>query len=309
MTSESINGWPPLPLETWHDTRDTLHLWTQIVGKTRMALAPTVNHWWQVPLYLSARGLTTSRIPYRDGGFSAEFDFIDHRLVVERDDGRSWTTPLAPRSVADFYRDYMAGLRSLDIEVRIWPMPVEIPNAIPFTDDRQHASYDRAAAERFWRALAHAARVLEIFRGRYLGKSSPVHFFWGSFDLACTRFNGERAPLHPGGAPGVANWVMQEAYSHKCISAGWWPGSIGAPVAEPVFYAYAYPEPAGCATAVIRPEAALYHGVMKEWVLPYETARIAVDPDRAVLEFFQSTYEAAATLGGWDRAALERPET
>ena len=281
-------------------------MWTQIVGKTRLALAPMVNHWWQIPLYVSARGLTTSRIPYGTAGFSVDFDFLDHTLHILRDDGRAWSTALAPRSVADFYSAYTSGLRSLDIDVRIWPVPVEIADPIPFAKDETHASYDADAAQRFWRALAQSARVLEIFRGRFVGKSSPVHFFWGSFDLACTRFNGALAPTHPGGVPGLADWVTREAYSHACISAGWWPGTIGSPMAEPAFYAYAYPEPAGCSTASIRPGAGYYHDVMHEWILPYDTVRTAPNPDALALDFFQSTYESAATLGGWDRASLER---
>lgn len=299
-------AWPPLPLAEWSDTKDTLHMWTQIVGKTRLALAPMVNHWWQVPLYVSPRGLTTSWIPYGTSGFSVELDFIDHVLEVQHNDGRSWSMALEPRSVASFYRDYMAGLRSLGIDVGIWPVPVEIANPVRFTDDDIHASYDAAAAHSFWRALTQASRLLSIFRGRFTGKSSPVHFFWGSFDLACTRFNGARAPLHPGGVPGLADWATREAYSHACISAGWWPGAIGSPIEEPVFYAYAYPEPVGCPTARISPANGRYDGTMHEWILPYETVRTAPDPDAAALEFFQSTYEAAATLGGWDRANLER---
>lgn len=283
-------------------------MWTQIVGKTRLALAPMVNHWWQVPLYVSARGLTTSRMPYGEGGFSVEFDFVDHELEVQCDDGSTWAMELAPRSVADFYATYMAGLRAHDIDLRIWPVPVEVADAIPFASDETHASYDASAAHDFWRALAQAARVLEIFRGRFVGKSSPVHFFWGSFDLACTRFNGARAPQHPGGVPGLADWVTREAYSHACISAGWWPGTIGGPVAEPAFYAYAYPEPDGCPTAKIRPMAGSYNGMMHEWVLPHDAVRSASDPDAAAIDFFQSTYEAAATLGGWDRAALEHTD-
>ncbi len=261
-------------------------MWLQIVGKTRLALAPMVNHWWQVPLYTSARGLTTSRIPYATSGFSVELDFVEHTLQVERDDGRTFTMALAPRSVADFYDEYMSGLRSLGIDVSFWPVPVEVANPIRFTSDETHGSYDRDAAHDFWRALAQAARVLEIFRGRFIGKCSPVHFFWGSFDLACTRFNGARAPDHPGGVPGLADWVTREAYSHACISAGWWPGAIGSPMAEAVFYAYAYPEPEGCPTAQIRPEAGFYHSVMHEWMLPYEAVRTAADPDDAALGFF-----------------------
>jgi Family of unknown function (DUF5996) len=306
--SAAATAWPALPLAEWNDTRDTLHMWTQILGKTRLALAPMVNHWWQIPLYVTARGLTTSRMPYGTAGFSVELDFVDHHLQILRDDGRSWSMALAPRSVADFYDAYMSGLRSLELDVRIWPVPVEIADPIRFTDDETHGSYDRAAAHDFWRALAQAARVLEIFRGRFIGKASPVHFFWGSFDLACTRFNGARAPQHPGGVPGLADWVTREAYSHACISAGWWPGVIGSPIAEPVFYAYAYPEPAGCPTAKIRPDAGYYNDVLHEWILPYDTVRTAADPDSMALDFFQSTYEAAASLGAWDRAALERAE-
>jgi len=299
-------AWPPLPLAEWQDTRDTLHMWTQIVGKTRLALAPMVNHWWNVTLYVSSRGLTTSRMPYGTSGVSVDFDFIDHVLIARRDDGRTWTTPLAPRSVADFYRSYMSGLRSIGVDVRIWPVPVEIANPIPFAEDETHASYDADAAQRFWRALAQADRVLQIFRGRFVGKSSPVHFFWGSFDLACTRFNGAVAPRHPGGVPGLADWAVREAYSHCCISAGWWPGTTGGPVAEPAFYAYAYPEPEGCPTAPIRPAAGYYNAQMHEWVLPYEVIRNSADPDRDALDFSQSTYEAAANLAGWNRSALER---
>jgi hypothetical protein len=307
--STAAPAWPRLPLADWSDTRDTLHMWTQIVGKTRLALAPMVNHWWQIPLYVSARGLTTSRIPYGNAGFSVELDFIDHIIQIQRDDDRTWSMTLAPRSVADFFQAYMSGLRSLDLDVHIWPVPVEIADGIRFTDDETHGSYDARAAHDFWRALAQAARVLEIFRGRFIGKASPVHFFWGSFDLACTRFNGERAPQHPGGVPGLPDWITREAYSHACISAGWWPGALDSPIAEPAFYAYAYPEPKGCPTATIRPNAGFYHDVMHEWILPYDAVRTATDPDTTALEFFQSTYDAAATLGGWDRASLERAET
>jgi hypothetical protein len=307
--SSNAAAWPALPLREWSDTRDTLHLWTQIVGKTRLALAPMVNHWWQVPLYVSPRGLTTSWMPHGDAGFSVEFDFIDHELEIQSDDGRSFSMELAPRSVADFYQSYMAGLHSLGIDVRIWPVPVEIANPIRFTADETHGSYDARAAHDFWRALTQASRLLSIFRGRFVGKASPVHFFWGSFDLACTRFNGALAPPHPGGVPGLADWATREAYSHACISAGWWPGAIGSPIEEPVFYAYAYPEPVGCPTAKILPAAGRYDPTMHEWVLSYEAVRAAANPDAAALDFFQSTYEAASTLGAWDRAALERPQS
>jgi hypothetical protein len=305
--TNGLHPWPAIPLAGWVETRDTLHLWTQIVGKTRLALAPSVNHWWQVPLYVTSRGLTTSRIPYGQAGFSVDFDFVTQALVIERSDGRSWSTALAPRSVADFYREYLVGLRFLELDVRIWPHPVEIADAIPFPEDERHASYDASAAHRFWLALAEADRLLHQFRGRFIGKASPVHFFWGSFDLACTRFNGQQAPPHPGGAPGIGDWVMREAYSHACISAGWWTGTVGSPAPDAAFYAYAYPEPEGCPTAAIRPAQARYDLTMREWVLPYAAARADADPDRAVLDFFQSTYDAAASLGRWDRAALERP--
>lgn len=281
-------------------------MWTQIVGKTRLALAPMVNHWWHVPLYVSARGLTTSRIPYGTAGFEVEFDFLGHELVVDIDSGARWSTPLAPRSVADFYHDYRAGLRSLGIEVEIWSRPVEVVEAIPFDEDERHGAYDADAVRRFWAALAQADRVLHVFRGRYVGKCSPVHFFWGSFDLACTRFSGRTAPVHPGGFPNLGDWVAREAYSHECISAGWWPGTVEGPVAEPAFYAYAYPEPAGCADAPIEPAAGRYETSLREWVLPYEAARRSDDPDGDVLAFLDSTYGAAADLGGWPRGELER---
>ena len=298
--------WPALPLAGWHETRDTLHLWTQVVGKTRLALAPHVNHWWQVPLYVSAHGLTTSRIPYQRGGFEVEFDFLHHALRVDTDAGGSWSMPLEPRSVAAFHDEFMRGLRRLGIEVRIWPQPVEIAGAVPFPEDEAHASYDADAVHRFWRALTQADRLLQIFRGGFVGKSSPVHFFWGSFDLACTRFSGRRAPAPPGGVPNLADWVMQEAYSHECSSAGWWPGNVGGPIAEPAFYAYAYPEPPGYPGAAAHPTGARYDDTLHEWVLPYEQVRTAADPDAAVQAFLESTYAAAADLGWWSRSALER---
>lgn len=298
--------WPALPLAQWQDTRDTLHLWTQVVGKTRLALAPHVNHWWQVPLYVSARGLSTTRIPYRGGGFEVAFDFVDHALRVDTDGGASWTMPLAPRSVASFYHEYLRGLRSLGIDVRIWPQPVEIAGAIPFPDDDVHAAYDADSAQRFWLALAEADRLLHEFRCGFLGKSSPVHFFWGSFDLACTRFSGRSAPTPPGGVPNVGDWVMTEAYSHECSSVGWWPGNVGGPMAEPAFYAYAYPEPDGYPTIPLPSPDARYHGTLREWILPYERVRISADPDGDVLSFLERTYAAAADLAGWNRRLLER---
>jgi hypothetical protein len=297
-------AWPSLPLDSWQDTRDTLHMWTQIVGKTRLALAPPENHWWQVALYLTPRGLTTSPMPYGTRTLSADFDFLDHRLHLRTSDGATRGVPLIPRSVADFYADYLEALGSLGIQVRLRPVPVEVEVAIPFPEDRQHASYDADAVGRWWELLVEADRVLKRFRGGYFGKASPVHFFWGSFDLAATRFSGRRAPPHPGGAPNCPDYVMKEAYSHECSSCGFWPG--GGPLAEPAFYSYAYPEPPGYADRPVRPEGASYNRDLGEFILPIGAVRTTADPDVAVLDFCQSTYEAAADLGGWDRSALER---
>ena len=296
--------WPEIPLAAWRDTYATLHMWTQIVGKTRLALAPPENHWWQVAQYVTSRGLTTSPIPYGQRTFEVEFDFMDHQLRVSTSDGAAAALPLAPGSVADFYREYTQLLHSLGLDVKIWPMPVEVENSIRFPDDRTHASYDAQWASRAWRVMVQADRVLKRFRGRFLGKVSPVHFFWGSFDLAVTRFSGRRAPLHPGGAPNLGNWVMQEAYSHECSSAGFWPG--GSPIPEPVFYAYAYPEPEGFRSYPVEPAAARYDEAMREFVLPYEAVRNSATPDETLLEFLQTTYAAAADLSHWDRDALER---
>jgi hypothetical protein len=301
------SDWPPLPLDGWHDTYATLHLWTQIVGKTAVRLLPLQNHWWQVALPVTARGLSTGPMPV-DGGrtLDAEFDFVDHRLVLRTSDGAVRGLALEPQAVADFHARYLALLRELDVSVRIGSRPNEIADAIPFAEDRGHRSYDPDAARRCWRVLVQVDRILRRFRGRFVGKSSPVHFWWGAFDLACTRFSGRPAPPHPGGFPNLPDAVTRESYSHECISAGWWPGNVGGPVEEPAFYAYAYPEPAGCPQATVRPAAAGYHLGLHEWVLPYEAVRRAPDPDSLLLEFLQSTYEAAAGLGGWDRAALER---
>ena len=301
----ATEAWPHLPLHEWQATYETLHRWVQIVGKTRLALAPMQNHWWQAPLYVTTRGLGTSPMPYGDRQVEVDFDFIEHQLVARTSEGRTRSLPLSAQSVAEFYAAYLELLGSLGVGVRIQPVPVEMPDVIPFAEDRVHASYDPEATHRCWRALLQVDRVLKAFRGRFTGKCSPVHFWWGSFDLACTRFSGRRAPRHPGGAPNCPDYVMVEAYSHECYSAGWWPG--GGPVPEPAFYAYVYPEPAGCPDAAISPAAATYHPVMREWVLPYEAVRTAPDPDVAVAEFLQSTYEVAANLGRWDRAALERP--
>jgi hypothetical protein len=295
--------WPHLPLDAWETTRATLHIWTQIVGKIRLALAPTINHWWHVPLYVTCRGLTTSPIPYGARTFQIDFDFIDHRLSIATCDGGREAFALEPRSVADFYAEIMGRLRSLGLETRIWTTPVEIADPIPFERDHEHVAYDPAFANRFWRALVQADRVLTAFRGRFCGKVSPVHFFWGSFDLAVTRFSGRPAPPHPG-APNVADIVTREAYSHEVSSCGFWPGGPGMP--EPAFYAYAYPAPDGFARAKVEPETAFFSEGFGEFLLPYRSLREAADPDEVLLRFLQSTYEAAADLGGWDRAALER---
>ena len=298
--------WPRLSLDEWSDTQTTLHRWTQIVGKTRLALAPMQNHWWQVVLYVTSRGLTTSPIPASDQTFEVGFDFIDHVLMIRTSEGETGIVPLVPRSVADFYADYMSVLRSLGVDVRIRPVPSEMPDTTPFPDDRMHESYDADAVQRWWQVLVHADRALKEFRGKFMGKCSPSHFWWGGFDISCTRFSGRPAPQHPGGIPNIPDWVTREAYSHECISAGWWPGAVGSPVAEPAFYAYAYPEPAGCDVAPIQPASAYYHPDMREWILPYESVRASRAPERELLDFFQSTYEAAADRGKWDRTALER---
>jgi len=294
--------WPSLPLEEWKDTSATLHMWTQIVGKTRLALCPRENHWWHVALYVTARGLTTTPIPHGTRLFEVAFDFVDHRLTVLTSDGETRGIPLGPRSVADFYRQYMAVLDELGLSVRFRPVPDEVEHPIPFAEDRQHASYEPEQANRFWRVLLQADRILKRFRGRFLGKSSPVHFFWGSFDLALTRFSGRSAPARPG-----ADRMMQEATSHEEISVGFWPGSGS--VREPAFYAYAAPEPPGFAAATVKPQAAQYRQEISNFILPYESARTAADPDGTALEFFQSSYEAAADLAGWERAELDRPES
>jgi hypothetical protein len=292
--------WPALPLESWKDTCATLHLWTQIVGKVRLALTPLVNHWWNVPLYVSSRGLTTSAIPYRNAAFEVCFDFIDHQLVLLTSDGSRKTLPLAPRPVADFYQEFMQMLRSSGIEVRIWRMPVEIPNPIPFDEDRVHASYDPEAAQKFWRILLSVEGVFDEFRSQFIGKCSPVHFFWGSFDLAVTRFSGRRAPARPG-----ADRIAQEAYSHEVSSVGFWPGSAG--ITDAAFYSYAAPEPQGFRNAPLRPAAARYDAQLGEFLLMYDDVRSAASPGVALLDFCQSTYEAGAILAKWDREALERP--
>ena len=291
--------WPALPLDSWKDTCATLHMWTQIVGKVRLGLTPLVNHWWNVPVYVTARGLTTSRIPYGERAFELWFDFIGHRLVLETSDGIVKMLPLAPRSVADFYQEFMAMLRSTGIEVKIWRMPVEIPNPIPFDQDLVHASYDPASVEKFWRILLSVDAVFSRFRAGFIGKSSPVHFFWGSFDLAVTRFSGRQAPERPG-----ADAITREAYSHEVSSVGFWPGTVG--VKDAAFYSYAAPEPQGFKEARVRPETAYYDKQLGEFILMYEDVRRAESPSAALLDFCQTTYDAAASLGNWDRRALER---
>jgi Family of unknown function (DUF5996) len=298
MTSAN---WPALRVEDWIETRDTLHMWTQIVGKIRLAQMPMVNHWWQVTFYVTPRGLTTGSMPAGDRTFECEFDFCAHRLRITVQGGERREIALEPKTVAAFYAEVMGALSDLGLDVRIWPVPVEIERAIPFDKDTEHASYDADAAQLFWRQLVQADRVLTRFRSRYVGKTSPVHFFWGAMDLAVTRFSGRLAPHHPGGAPNCGDWVMVEGYSHELASCGFWPGGG----AEGAFYAYAYPEPDGYAAAPIAPAEAFYSTDNRQFLLPYEFVRTAADPDATLLEFLHTTYEAAADLGGWDRAALE----
>jgi len=294
-------AWPRLPYAEWKDTFHTLHMWAQVVGKVRLALSARMNHWWEVPFYVSARGLTTSAIPYAGGIFEVEFDFVEHVLRIETSTAETEVLDLEPRSVADFYREFMASLKSLGIEVKIWPVPVEIANPIRFDQDTIHASYDRSYAERFWHILVSLQPVFQEFRGRFIGKCSATHFFWGSFDLALTRFSGRRAPERPG-----ADTVTREAYSHEVSSVGWWPGD--ADLASPAFYSYAAPEPAGFRDCPVKPAPARYDDRLKEFLLSYDDVRTAVDPRAAILEFCQSTYEAAAKLGSWDRPTLEHSD-
>jgi hypothetical protein len=291
--------WPDLPLSSWKDTYATVHMWTQIVGKVRLGLTPVLNHWWNVPLYVTARGLTTSCIPYGDRAFELYFDFLRHQLVLETSDGLVKTLALGPRPVAEFHQEFRELLRSANIEVKIWKMPVEIPNPIAFDQDRTHASYDRVSVEKFWRILLSVDAVFNQFRAKFIGKSSPVHFFWGSFDLGVTRFSGRRAPERPG-----ADAITREAYSHEVSSVGFWPG--GGNVQGAAFYSYAAPEPQGFKDQRARPDAASYDRQLGEFLLMYDDVRKAESPTASLLEFCQSTYDAAATLGKWDRSALER---
>lgn len=301
LASGSAEVLPSLPLAAWQDTYATLHRWTQMVGKIRLALSPMENHWWQVPLYLSARGMTTSPMPYGSGVVQIDFDFIDQVLRIESSAGAGQLVPLAARPVADFYQELMAALHALGVYVQIWPVPVEVDERIPFDQDRDHAAYDPEYAYRFWQVLLHVDQVLKEFRGRFCGKASPVHFFWGSFDLAATRFSGRAAPPMQT-AQNVARYVMAEAYSKELSSCGFWPG---AGLGQAAFYAYAYPEPPGYAEYSLQPQEAFYHSGLKEFILPYEVVRTSPAWRDLLLSFLQTTYEAAAVLADWDREALE----
>ena len=303
--AENQPTWPSIPYVEWRDTLETLQLWTQIVGKIRLAQTPWVNHAWHSALHVSARGLTTSLISLPGGGMEIEFDFVDHRLTLSTTGGGRASVPLVPQTVGAFYAAVMAAVRSVGVDVEINRMPNEVAEPIPFHDDDRHHTYDGAAAHRFWLATLQSDRVFKLFRTRFTGKCSPVHFFWGSFDLAVTRFSGRTAPPHPGGVPNLPDAVAREAYSHEVSSAGFWPG--GGPIDYPAFYSYAYPEPPGYRDAPLRPEGAFFDEGMGEFILPYDLVRTAGDPDGVLLEFLQATYEAAAVQGAWDRTALEVP--
>jgi len=304
LASADSAAWPELPFEAWSDTRAALHMWTQVVGKIRLAQCHWVNHSWHVTLYVTARGLTTSPIPHGNRTFQIDFDFVDHRLTIQSSDGRSGSFALEPQSVATFYSRVMGTLRALDLDVRIRTLPSEVADPVSFDRDEAHRAYDPAYANRYWRVLAHADRILKQFRARFIGKCSPVHYFWGAPALAVTRFSGRRAPRHPGGIPNLPDAVTREAYSHEVSSCGFWAGGGQVPYA--VFYSYAYPEPAGFPAAAIGPASAFYSADLHEFILPYEAMRQSSDPDKTLLEFLQSTYSAAANLAKWDRAALER---
>jgi hypothetical protein len=291
--------WPALPLDEWQETCSTLHMWTQVIGKVRLALTPLVNHWWNVPLYVSARGLNTSAMPYRGGTLEIEFDFVAHRLLFRLSDGTEKALPLRAQTVAEFYRDVMKTFVEFGEPIEIWPVPVEVPDPIPFEQDDVHRSYDAAYAHRFWRVLTLSDRVFKEFRASFTGKCSPVHFFWGSFDLAVTRFSGRRAPEREG-----ADIITREAYSHEVISHGFWPG--GPSFARPAYYSYTAPEPEGLKEARVLPAEAYYSRDLSEFILHYDDVRGAASPEASLMDFLHSTYEAGANLAGWDRAALER---
>lgn len=303
-TSEA---WPDLPLAAWSDTHATLHRWLQIAGKVRLTQSPWMNHSWHATFLVTPRGLTTSAIPHGTRTFQIDFDFIDHRLVVESSDGGTGGFALEPQSVAAFYTRLMETLRALGLAVSIHARPNEVADSVPFARDEIHHAYDGEYAARFWRVLVQAARVFQVFRARFVGKCSPVHLFWGAPDLAVTRFSGRRAPAHPGGIPNLPDGITREAYSHEVSSCGFWAG--GGPIPYPAFYAYAHPEPAGFAVATVAPDAAFYSADLREFILPYDAVRLAASPDDTLLAFLQTTYEAAADLGGWDRASLEREAT
>jgi hypothetical protein len=299
-----MHAWPELPIDEWNDTCETLQLWLQMAGKVRMALTPAINHYWHVPLYLTARGLTTSPMPVPDGprSFQLDFDLVEHRFELKMSDGASSAFDLAPMTVSAFYEKFRGVLGDHSIDVKIRPIPSEVADPIPFAEDARHASYDAEYATRFFRVLLGSVRVMTEFRSKFIGKVSPVHFFWGANDLAVTRFSGRRAPRHPG-APGLPDAVTQESYSHEVSSAGFWPGGGGAGAA---FYSYAYPEPKGYAQSKVKPEAAFYSVELREFLLPYDAVRTSDDPDATLMQFLDSTYAAAADPGAWDRAALER---
>ncbi len=294
--------WPSLPLQAWQDTYTTLHMWLQIIGKIKVKQSPLINHWWNSTLYITSRGLTTLPIPYGEQTFQIDLDFINHAMYISTYTGNIRSIELKPRSVADFYKTLTETLRSMGIEISIWTTPVEVAERIPFELDKKHSAYDPEYAQRHWKILAQVDRVMKEFRSRFIGKASPVHFFWGSFDLAASRFSGRIAPPHPG-SPNVARSVMLEAYSHEVSSCGFW---AGAGLGEPAFYAYAYPAPEGFNNYRVQPEEAYYNNNFGEFILPYEAVRSAASPDNKLLSFFQSTYEAAANLGDWDRKTLER---
>jgi len=304
LNTPSPDVWPSLAVEAWRDTCATLHLWLQIVGKIRLVQTPWINHSWHVTLYVTSTGLTTSPISHGDRTFQIDFDFIRHRLIIQSNDGRSVSVALEPQTVAAFYARVMKELDALGLHVKIHGKPSEIAEAIPFAQDTVHRAYDPEYANRFWRILLQAHRVFTAFRARFIGKCSPVHVFWGGPDLAVTRFSGRTAPLHPGGIPNLPDWVTREAYSHEVSSAGFWPGGWG--VAYPAFYSYAYPAPEGYASAAVKPAEAFYSTELREFILPYDVVRQSTSPDETLLMFLQTTYDAAANLGKWDRRALER---
>ena len=297
-------AWPDLPLAAWRDTCTTLHLWTQIVGKVRLVCSPPVNHCWNATLYVTARGLTTSVIPCHDRTFQIDFDLLDHRLIVQTSDGGRAEVALKPQTVSAFYARLFEAMAQLDLHVTIDRLPNEIEDPIRFDQDDVHQAYDADYANRFWRALVQADRVFKEFRVRFIGKCSPVHFFWGAPDLAVTRFSGRRAPVHPGGIPNLPDWVTRDAYSHEVSSCGFWPG--GGSISYAAFYSYAYPEPAGFPKASVTPATAFYSEELHEFILPYDNVRMSSSPDQTLLDFLQTTYEGAANLGHWDRSALER---